>query len=460
MVSKFTVPKNAPETKPQQQLPGRFKDPLPTANNQPQQNAPRGKSVTTAIGETANIAGQRSEQMFNKNVPLYNVQPIQAQQVQAARVGVPMGTGDMKSAIDAAQGNVAMAGQVDPQVAAYLQAAQQGGANTAQSLDLLRAAAMGQGPSAAQAQMQAGVDQAIKAQMAAAGARGFNAAAMRGAQMQGAEMQQAAVNQAAMLRAQEMQAAQQAFAQGALTQEEMARQAAIQAGQTTLQQRIAADEAKQAAINAYLSGSGQMLQTGAQLTGLQAQMQQEAALANAENALRAGMFTGEIGLQARQLQQTGQLGYAGLGSDLLSAQLGGYGTLYGGQLQSQSERSAMNRAIVGGLLGAGGAMGAAALMPAASDKNMKKDIKPNKETESFLAALTDNEYKYKDDTMPGTAPGTHYGPMAQDLAKTKMGSTAVINTPHGMMVDPSRGFLLALSGLANINQRLAKLEGK
>jgi hypothetical protein len=27
------------------------------------------------------------------------------------------------------------------------------------------------------------------------------------------------------------------------------------------------------------------------------------------------------------------------------------------------------------------------------------------------------------------------------------------------MVDSSRGFLLALSGLANLNQRLAKLEG-
>jgi hypothetical protein len=39
-----------------------------------------------------------------------------------------------------------------------------------------------------------------------------------------------------------------------------------------------------------------------------------------------------------------------------------------------------------------------------------------------------------------------------------MGRTSVIDGPDGMMVDSARGFLLALSGLANINERLQKLE--
>jgi hypothetical protein len=431
---------------------------VPESARKKDPNAPKHKSSTTAIGETANRAGQLSEQFIAKQAPLYSPQQVQAEQVKAARMGVPMGAGEMNSAIRSAQGNVGQAGQLDPQVAAYLQAAQQGGQNTAQSLQYLQQAAAGQGPSAAQNQLRSGMDEAIRAQMTAAASRGFSPAAMRGAQMQGAELQQQAANQAAFLRAQEMQAAQQAYATGSLQQEQQARQAALQAGQTTLQQQVASDEAKQAAINAYLSGSGQLLQSGTQLTAAQAQLQQQAALANQESMLKAGMFNTQTGLEAAQLQQQGNLAYAGLGGSLISTQLGGYGTLYSGQLQQDAQDAAMRQAIIGGLISGAGAAGAAyAGKPAASDRNMKKDIKVNKETQAFLNALTDNEYSYKDTTQAGTAPGRQYGPMAQDLAKTKMGKTAVIDGPDGMMVDSSRGFLLALSGLANINQRLNKL---
>ena len=417
-----------------------------------------GKADEAPMRGVTGQMGQRANEMFAKNVPRYSPQSVTPQQVRAAGIGNIPGMGDFQQANMQAQGNIGAAGQVDPRTLAFLQAAQKGGANTAQSLDLLRAAAMGQGPSAAQAQMQTGVDQAIKAQMAAAGARGFNAAAMRGAQMQGAEMQQAAVNQAAMLRAQEMQAAQQAYAQGALTQEDMARQAAIQAGQINLQQDVARKQSIQDAINAYQAGTGQYAGISADVAKAQAGLEQQARLANQEALLKSGMFNTQMGLDAAALQQQGQLAYAGLGSGLLSGQLGGLGTLYQGETGRQQAITQGRTSMFGAGAGAAGSGIAAAMMM--SDARQKTDIKPNKETESFLAALTDNSYRYKDPTEPGTAPGTQYGPMAQDLAKTKMGSTAVINTPHGMMVDPSRGFLLALSGLANINQRLAKLEGK
>lgn len=329
-------------------------------------NAPKHKSSTVAIGETANRAGQLSEQFINKQVPLYSPQQVQAEQVKAARMGVPMGAGEMNSAIMAAQGNVGQAGQMDPKVAAYLQAAQQQGQNTGQAMQFLQQAAAGQGPSAAQNQLRAGMDEAIKAQMTAAASRGFSPAAMRGAQMQGADLQQQAANQAAFLRAQEMQAAQAAYAQGALQQEQQARQAALAAGQTTLQQQVASEEAKQNAINAYLQGSGQLLQSGTALTTAQAQLQQQAALANQEAMLKAGMFNTQTGLEAAQLQQQGNLAYAGLGSGFLNTQLGGYGTLYGGKLQQDAADAAFRQAIIGGMIsGVAGAGAAYAGKPAA-----------------------------------------------------------------------------------------------
>lgn len=420
-----------------------------------------GKLDPTRVGRPSSagaegVAGQSvqmAQDYKNRQVPLYSPQQVQAEQVKAARMGVPMGAGEMTSAIRSAQGNVGQAGQLDPQVAAYLQAAQQGGQNTAQSLQYLQQAAAGQGPSAAQNQLRSGMDESIRAQMTAAASRGFSPAAMRGAQMQGAELQQQAANQAAFLRAQEMQAAQQAYATGSLQQEQQARQAALQAGQTTLQQQVASDEAKQAAINAYLSGSGQLLQSGTQLTAAQAQLQQQAALANQESMLKAGMFNTQAGLEAQQLQQAGQLGYGQLASGLMGAAGSVYGNIYNTEQARQNQIAQARSGLLGGIISGGATAGAAIL----SDRNMKKDIKVNKETQAFLNALTDNEYSYKDTTQAGTAPGKQYGPMAQDLAKTKMGKTAVIDGPDGMMVDSSRGFLLALSGLANINKRLNKL---
>ena len=78
---------------------------------------------------------------------------------------------------------------------------------------MLNQQAMGQGPSAAQAQLQMGSDRAMQQAMAlGASYRGGNAlAGMRQAQFQRADIAQNATAQSAMLRAQEQQAAQQAL---------------------------------------------------------------------------------------------------------------------------------------------------------------------------------------------------------------------------------------------------------
>lgn len=84
-------------------------------------------------------------------------------------------------------------------------------ANQNQLDQMLTQTLAGNGPSAAQSQLQAATDQNIAQQASmAASARGPNQAlAQRAAMMNGAQIQQQAVNQAATLRAQEMQQAQQ-----------------------------------------------------------------------------------------------------------------------------------------------------------------------------------------------------------------------------------------------------------
>ena len=91
------------------------------------------------------------------------------------------------------------------------------GAQQQAALGLLARTASGQGPSLAQAQAAAAMQQARNSmQGMAASARGGGgnaAAAMRTAMMQGGAMQQGAAQQGGMLRAQEMLGAQQAYAQ-------------------------------------------------------------------------------------------------------------------------------------------------------------------------------------------------------------------------------------------------------
>lgn len=437
------------------------------------------KADTSQVQSTAQTVGDLANRYATTNVPLYTPGAISPERVYAATIQQGQGMGQLQQAVGTAQGNIQQAGAMDPRIANYLAAAQQAGQYSPQAIGMMQQAAMGQGPSAAQAQLQAGVDQSIQAQMAAAASRGFSPAAMRGAQMQGAQMQQAAVNQAAQLRAQEQQAAQQAFLQASLQQEEMARNAALQAGATTLQADMAGKEARQNAINTFVQGSGTMAGLGQEQAIAQAQLQQQAGIQNQQAMLQALIEQERLRFGGMELQQQGQLGYGQLASGLYGQQLGAYSGLAGLEQQRYGQSAKARSDLIGGLIsggasmgasaisaggaagaggaGAGGAAAAAPAAAAASDRNMKKEIKVNKETQAFLNALTDNEYEYKDTSQAGTAPGKQYGPMAQDLAKTKMGKTAVIDGPDGMMVDSSRGFLLALSGLANINQRLNKL---
>lgn len=92
-----------------------------------------------------------------------------------------------------------------------------------------------------------------------------------------------------------------------------------------------------------------------------------------------------------------------------------------------------------------------------SDETVKKNIRPGDETQSFLDSLTAYQYEYKN---PKHGQGTHYSVMAQDLEKTPVGKSAIIETPEGKKVDYSRLQAVHLAATATLNDRIEKLEAK
>lgn len=263
------------------------------------------KADVSRVKGVSEEAARRARQMFDRPVERYQVGDIAAQQI-----GALPGRSSLEQMLGVARGNIAQAGQIDPSVAQFLQASTQQG-QLDPAVALARQAALGEAPSAAQAQLQAGVDQSIAAQMASAASGGGGAAAVRGAQQQAAVMQQQAANQAAALRAQEMAQARQLY--GGLAGQQAAQQIGALQGAAGLQ--LSADELsgaqRQAAINAALSGS----QAAA------AQDLQQATV-NAQQALEAQKLQEMFNMQALQQQQQAQLGYAGLGAGLMGQQSG------------------------------------------------------------------------------------------------------------------------------------------
>jgi hypothetical protein len=96
-----------------------------------------------------------------------------------------------------------------------------------------------------------------------------------------------------------------------------------------------------------------------------------------------------------------------------------------------------------------------------SSENKKTKLPSAKnEVNDMMDSLEPKKYEYKNPQMPGAAPGTRYGIIAQDLEKSSLGKTLVKNTPHGKMVDTVQGFGAVLAAQAELNRRLKKIEKK
>lgn len=247
-----------------------------------------------------------------------------------------------------------------------------GGDVRAQQMGLaqaLQAQMAGQGPSLAQSQLRQATDRNLAQAMAMQQQRGANPfLAQRNITNAAAMAGQQAAAQSADLRMQEQLAAQQ------------------QLGGLTGQMRGADIQAQQ--------------------------LKDQAALAYADQQAKAI----QNAMASRQ-------GY----EQLMSQNMNAYNQSKAAAVASQNQ---MNAGIIGGGLGALGAIGAAV----ASDKELKKDIKSadEKKLDDFIEKLKAYQYEYKN---PKFGEGEHTSVMAQDLEKSDIGSTAVLDTPEGKMVD-------------------------
>jgi hypothetical protein len=192
------------------------------------------------------------------------------------------------------------------------------------------------------------------------------------------------------------------------------------------------------------------IQAGGQASGEAAG---QAAMLRAQELAQARNAYNQSAMEAARLNQVGGMQYQQLmGQDQL-ARLG-----IANNMAVAREQSGIGNALIGGGLNAAGAIGAslAAPAPAASDKNLKTDVKDGKAAvQDFLDAISAKNYTYK---KPFDDGKKHTSVMAQDLEKTSMGKQMVKNTPAGKMVDYGQGFAAIVAAQAELNDRLKRLE--
>lgn len=279
----------------------------------------------------------------------------------------------------------------------------------------LQAQARGEGPSLAQAQLQAAQDRNLAQQLAAAATqRGGNVAlSQRQLAQQAAQTGQQTAQQAAQARIQEAMQARQELGQQLSQEQELSDRLITQYTQLGFSARQAEQQAK------------------ADLERLR--VQQALGAAGIEQTERASF-------RQFQTQQEDRLaGFLAPGIDMLTG--GGGGGAGGG----------------GGGGGAGGmaAMGSSLF----SDKDLKKDIKKSDaDVQEFLDKIKSYSFKYKDKEMQGESKDSNYGVLAQDLEKSKAGKSIVQKTPKGRAIDTVKGYGLVLAAQSNLNERLKKLE--
>jgi hypothetical protein len=163
------------------------------------------------------------------------------------------------------------------------------------------------------------------------------------------------------------------------------------------------------------------------------------ALSQGNSAVASGMQSGNINAQGNQIMTQG---YAGAQSGMAGA-----GSTYG-NISSIQQKAGDNS----GTMGALGQLGGAAIF-AMSDKNAKKNIKPQSGKASLAAMrkMPVSKWDYKKGKGDG---GSHVGPMAQDVRKGLGDATA----PGGKVIDMISMAGHTLSAIKEIDKRLMTLE--
>lgn len=361
----------------------------------------------------------------------------------------------------------------------------------------LAAQASGEAPSVAAMQAKQQGDRALAAQLALQAGQSGSAVplAMRTAAQQQAGIGAEIANQSAILRLQEQQAAQKAAGELATnvrgqdinvasTQAGMEQQtniANLQAQVADMDRTLRADLANQgvdldkakadaangnamalANLSTATQNADRLLRADLANQGVNLDvLKQNAAAGNAAAAANLTANLQKMGLddamQRAYMQNQLDLSAAQTAQVMESIKIKSAETL--GQAQLTQQANIANQQAktqqLGGLMSAGGALGAAYLT-SASDINLKKDIKKTtKSLGEFLNSLSVSDYEYKD---PKWGKGKQTSVMAQELDKSEIGRKAVMNTPEGKIVDYAKLLPAMLAANVDANKRIMTLE--
>lgn len=196
-----------------------------------------------------------------------------------------------------------------------------------------------------------------------------------------------------------------------------------------------------------------------------AQLANAVSLANANNQTQANVTGAQLGTQAAIATGNNQVSTNALNQkavqDLTSNQLTGagqagqtaigQGDVYAKLADAEAKRQA---ALLQGL-----GSGAAALL---SDRREKTDLhKAEAEIAEFTSKLEPYAFRYKAPTKPGAAPGKRYGIMAQDLEKSAVGRSLLLEDEDGTKaVDVPQSIGAILATLSAMNRRIDRAEAR
>jgi hypothetical protein len=181
-------------------------------------------------------------------------------------------------------------------------------------------------------------------------------------------------------------------------------------------------------------------------------------MAGARTALAGAGATQEQ--QDQQAAQTAAELKTNYATSLLGGELTSQGqgvTAAGGVTNANVGNAQTQNAFMGGIIGGGAQVGAAALT---SDLREKKDVKPvSGELDETFTKLTPIAFNYEHPDAPGEAPGPRVGVPAQDMVKSKLGREVVVGDKP-MKLDVGNALGLSLAAISDLTRRLKALEGK
>lgn len=186
---------------------------------------------------------------------------------------------------------------------------------------------------------------------------------------------------------------------------------------------------------------------------------------SARGLLFGGLHQGNEGKQRQQAQRGLMSGISGIntGLDAAANQMDIAATKTGIDLQAQTQalqnlvyQNAMaQQAGQNEIVGAG--LSAAAIAAMLSDERAKENIRTcDHEIKEMLSDLKAVSYFYKN-MVDGSQ---HFGIVAQDLEKSAAGKSVVYEHEGYKVIDTIKATGLVLASLANLHDRLTKLEGR